>query len=1169
MRNFFTRLLLVVVCCTAFLASRAQTKKYPSTLLWRITGKGISQPSYLFGTMHVTDRRVFYFSDSLYKCLEKSAGYAMELDPDTAFTALFRSIFAEDTTGFVKDAVDSKEFAHMAKRLESELGIPAGRVTKKQLWLYSFKSGRDKKEDDMDSPIDTYLYNIAKRQGKWVGGIEDLEDQMNLVEELGSKFDADALLYQAKNKAGLEKITAIYKEQDLDKIAAWTDDTDSSFRDNLLNRRNVKMARRIDSMAMVRNMFFAVGAAHLPGKAGLISLLRSRGYTVEPIISANRIAPEAYTYKAVNIPWQTVDDEDKTYTVQMPGKAVPLKLPGGITMQCYADMGTGLIYFSMVINYPTLAGNSDSLLSVVAKGMARAGIVGKHEYISYNGTRGVELYADKDKSYSYRIRTFLKGQTMFVVMIGSEKKKLMNSTESDRFFTSLSMRTVYHTPVAADEKWVNFNLPGKSFGLELPGKPEHNKQMERLFQESPSAYAWSFDCYGYSDPSSGNYYMVLVKDTRNGYYLMNDTSVFHEARENTISKGATMISYDTLRYEGYAAANMKALYPQTNLEMLSFTVCRANRIYMIMGLREKGKGDTMAIARFLHSFHLLDHLSTGWQEQTSSDHSFTAWAPTAIERLHTRNEDTSNIIFSAYDSLSTISYQVQKQALPSYYWTNSDSSLFAYLLSTQYKHWNDSLLLQREVQNGGVKGMEYIFEQPASNNLKRVRILPNADSMYVIFSFAPRQLAQDEHYNRFYESFRLAHEQSAKPWLVNKAGALLNALHSADSATADGAKTALHRVSFAKEDLPLLHQALIYPYTQEEGDSYLLDNNLIKAVAKEKDSSTLSFIAAQYPLLSGDKERLKYRLLAILADIPTTASYVLLQKLLLEQAPKGGDPDLVKYRLFDSLALTASLFPGLLPMSRDTLFIKAMPYLLMRLADSNLLALSALPVAYKKDYYAFARKELRRLKTVDYDYESQPLIHLLGRLNSTESNALLREFLRIKSTDLREEAALALVKNNQPVAPAILEKIAADKSLRIHLYTELVKCKKEKLFPAIYHTQKSFSESGLYTVAQDNEYDSISIRFVEIRKAMYMGKMQTFYLFNLTYNNEDGQQMGHLSVAGPYTAGGKPVTESDISQIVWDEEYAPHLVTTQFKKVIEEAEKRKKEEVPLPGDTTP
>src|SRR5207249_3319064 len=118
--------------------------------------------------------------------------------------------------------------------------------------------------------------------------------------------------------------------------------------------------------------------------------------------------------------------------------------------------------------------------------------------------------------------------------------------------------------------------------------------------------------------------------------------------------------------------------------------------------------------------------------------------------------------------------------------------------------------------------------------------------------------------------------------------------------------------------------------------------------------------------------------------------------------------------------------------------------LLMRLADSNLVALTQL-APYKKEYYAFARRELRRLRNADWDYESTPLIRLLGRLNNAESNALLQEFLQVKSMDLREEAVLALVKNNRPVAPAVLQKIAADKSLRVHLYTELAKCKKEKL----------------------------------------------------------------------------------------------------------------------------
>ena len=51
------------------------------TLLWRISGSGLQKPSYLYGTMHLKDRRLFFFGDSVYKSLEASEGFAMEIDP--------------------------------------------------------------------------------------------------------------------------------------------------------------------------------------------------------------------------------------------------------------------------------------------------------------------------------------------------------------------------------------------------------------------------------------------------------------------------------------------------------------------------------------------------------------------------------------------------------------------------------------------------------------------------------------------------------------------------------------------------------------------------------------------------------------------------------------------------------------------------------------------------------------------------------------------------------------------------------------------------------------------------------------------------------------------------------------------------------------------------------
>src|ERR1700680_1844377 len=70
-------------------AQKTQDKKYP-TLLWEITGNGLSKPSYLFGTMHVSSKMVFHLSDSFYLGIKNSDVVALELDPLLWQDQLFR-----------------------------------------------------------------------------------------------------------------------------------------------------------------------------------------------------------------------------------------------------------------------------------------------------------------------------------------------------------------------------------------------------------------------------------------------------------------------------------------------------------------------------------------------------------------------------------------------------------------------------------------------------------------------------------------------------------------------------------------------------------------------------------------------------------------------------------------------------------------------------------------------------------------------------------------------------------------------------------------------------------------------------------------------------------------------------------------------------------------------
>jgi uncharacterized protein YbaP (TraB family) len=1153
------RVVVTAFCCVFFLFSRAQQKTYPQTLLWRIAGNNLSQPSYLYGTMHVTDKRVFYFGDSLYSCLEKAQGFAMEINPDSAIGALFRSLLSPDTTGLLKDAVNAKEFSKVAKRLETELGVPANRITKKQAWLYSYKGGKERKEDDMDSPVDTYLYNIAKRQGKWVGGIEDIEDQLNLVEELGPKFNVDALVYRDNSKAALEKIKSIYINQDLTRINEWigfSGGKNKSFRDDVLDRRNTKMAHRIDSMAHVRSNFFAVGAAHLPGTNGLITLLEQRGFTVEPIMSSKKIAPEKYHFTEVELPWQTVEDDASTYTVQMPGKPFPMKLEEGqVTMNCYADIGTGLIYFVTSVTSPIKLGNMDSVLASVSRNMSNNGTIQKQQAFEYKGMRGLEVFAARSDDYYYRIRIFMHGEIIYMVMTGSEKKSLLEHQESNRFLNSLVVKAQPVKPAGKPGEWIVFDKKNRGMMAMFPGQPERNKQMEQAFNKNASTSKWNFECYTYSDIASDIFYMLYVKETIPGYVPGSDSAVFVEMKENAVQNYAKSVPlYETFPYKGYPAMRMHVEYKSNNLFMRSMVVNRANRIYYLMALTEKDKGDTVSVNRFLSSLELTEPQQQDWALRPSPDNTFSAWTPAAISKLYytADNGDTTRSVIISYDSLSSLSFMMEKSPLRPYYWTESDSSFFAERLLS-YKEYTDSVLSVKPVLNGSVKGMEYVIAARGNHNLRKVRILPFGDTTYALSLYAPPDIIKGTNQEKFFTAFRFANENVVNNYTVNKAKQVIDGLHVSDPVTFADAVNAIYNAPFTKKDLPLLHRALLGSYREDE-EGTNINRELGNRIATIGDSSTIAFIAENYRNLNGEKEKLKYELLSVLTRMQTQSSYNLLRDLLLQHPPIAGDPELLKYRLTDSIQLAASIVPSLLPLSKDTIFIKILPWIINKLVDDTLMPAGAVS-AYRKEYYHFALRELKRLKTVEYDYQSVALIELLGRFRDAEANNLLQQFLRSKHLDVKQAAAIALARNNQPVDPFQAEKIAANINYRCDFYSELEKYHKGNLFPAKYRNQKSLAEAEVYVMAAD-ESDTAVVHFIGERTAKFKGKQQRFYLYKAIINSGEDESV-HLAIAGPYgvsASKSKLIASSDAASIYWREGYDKKKVDEQFKELLAQME---------------
>lgn len=293
---------LLAVCAFGY-TQKTNTRQ---TFLWRISGNGLSKPSFLYGTVHLTDRKLFYFSDSLYRYLEQAEGFNIEIDADTLINASVRNWTKNDNGRLVKSLLNKKEYDRYADGLSKTLGKPADKITTRDLWIAkNRKTVTAYKKGDMQTIMDLYLYGLARKQGKTVGGIEDIEDQMEMIDDLFDKTDVAYVTSDVSPEIGVvERMRQLYINEDLDGIRLLMEGSGNQrFNDIVLKKRNHKMAARMDSLARQRSSFFAVGVGHLPGDTGVIALLKKKGYAVDPVFSSKKISPEKYSYTTVERPW--------------------------------------------------------------------------------------------------------------------------------------------------------------------------------------------------------------------------------------------------------------------------------------------------------------------------------------------------------------------------------------------------------------------------------------------------------------------------------------------------------------------------------------------------------------------------------------------------------------------------------------------------------------------------------------------------------------------------------------------------------------------------------------------------------------------------------------------------------------------------------------------------
>ena len=307
-------LLLGLVSVTAFAQKKGQTgqqegKVYSneiyrgidapkeaeeSSLLWEITGNGLEKPSYLFGTIHIIGSEDYFWTDIMNEKFNTTETLVLEIDLENSMMAMLSMMGSVRMKKGVslQDLLTEEEYKLVEDYFNNEMGMPISLFDRIKPMFTSMmiSEGGQEGMDEMTS-YEMELMDKAKEKDMAIEGLETIKYQMSMFDSIPYEDQAKMLVEAVKGgdeeaENTLDEMIELYKNQDIDGLyeLIMAEDSDmENFEDILLVTRNKNWIPKIEKFASQKPTFIAVGAGHLPGKQGVINLLKAKGYTVRPI----------------------------------------------------------------------------------------------------------------------------------------------------------------------------------------------------------------------------------------------------------------------------------------------------------------------------------------------------------------------------------------------------------------------------------------------------------------------------------------------------------------------------------------------------------------------------------------------------------------------------------------------------------------------------------------------------------------------------------------------------------------------------------------------------------------------------------------------------------------------------------------------------------------------
>ena len=252
-------------------------------------GDLLSEPSYLFGTMHVRDRRAFQGLDAVYEKISVCDGFAAEFHLEQAGQGFNTELMQLPDDQRLSECFPAKKYKKYRNILLKTAGLDIAQFERSLPFVVVNLATEYFLSHDMPESLDAHLWGFAKEQEKTLHGIETLQEQLAVLQKISLETQLKMLSGMCKSitrfRQYLLHLTDLYEAGEVRQLYKMVKKNTKGMRQLMLYRRNEVMAERIVALVREQSVFLAIGAAHLGGGKGVLRGLKQQGLHLTPVFS--------------------------------------------------------------------------------------------------------------------------------------------------------------------------------------------------------------------------------------------------------------------------------------------------------------------------------------------------------------------------------------------------------------------------------------------------------------------------------------------------------------------------------------------------------------------------------------------------------------------------------------------------------------------------------------------------------------------------------------------------------------------------------------------------------------------------------------------------------------------------------------------------------------------